>query len=444
MKTKLSTMVELLRTSYWFVPALMSLGAVLVAVLMLEADRRYKPEWIEGSWWLYGGDHQGARAVLATVVGSMMSVTSVVFSITIVTLTLAAGQYGSRILRQFIRDRGNQITLGTFIATFVYAMLILRTIRGVDDRQFIPALSVSVAILFTFASVGVLIYFIHHVASGIQADSVIHAISNELRSATDRLYPQAIGSGPPADITVGGALLPPMFAERAVAVRAVRDDYLQGVEQDTLFEAACKHDLILKLHHRPGDFVLAESVLADVWFASGKDPSVVAKIRKAFVQGSTRTMHQDAEFGVLQLVEVAVRALSPGINDPFTAITCVDRLSAALSRLAGRTFPAPVRFDTDGRLRVVADTTSFTGFTDAAFNQIRQNAGKTPAVLIRLLEAIAAIAQQVRTEEQREALRTHAEMVLQAGLDTVTAERDRAALRQRYAAAMSALQPGSA
>ncbi|TVP50835.1 MAG: DUF2254 domain-containing protein, partial [Gemmatimonadales bacterium] len=197
MKARFSTFLDRIRSSYWFLPAVMSLLAVGLSTLMLSLDRRYADRIPSDAWWLYGGEAEGARVVLSAVVTSMISVTSVVFSITIVALTLAAGQFGSRVLRNFMRDRGNQITLGTFIATFVYAMLVLRTVRGVEDAEFVPPLAMSMGILLVFVSVSVLIYFIHHVASSIQADSVVHSIAVETEDAIERLFPGAIGEEDP-------------------------------------------------------------------------------------------------------------------------------------------------------------------------------------------------------------------------------------------------------
>jgi uncharacterized membrane protein len=274
--------------------------------------------------------------VLATIATAMISVTSVVFSITIVALTLAAGQFGSRVLRNFMRDRGNQITLGTFIATFVYAMLVLRTVRGGDEAGFVPPLAMSVGILLVFLSVGVLIYFIHHVANSIQADSVVHSIALETEEAIERLFPAAIGREDPANDRPeagkqGGACLPTRFDADAKAVRALRGDHLQIIDHERLMDLAVEHDLVIRLRARPGDFVVQGGIVAHVWKDGDLEPELLDEVREVFVLGRSRSLQQDAEFGILQLVEVAVRALSTGINDPFTAMNCVDRISSLLA-----------------------------------------------------------------------------------------------------------------
>ncbi len=290
MKARLSTFLDRIRSSYWFLPALMSVMAVVLSSLMLFLDRRYADRIPTDAWWLYGGGDEGARVLLSAIVTSMISVTSVVFSITIVALTLAAGQFGSRVLRNFMRDRGNQFTLGTFIATFVYAMLVLRSVRGLDDAEFVPPLAMSMGILLVFVSVGVLIYFIHHVASSIQADSVVRSIALETEDAIERLFPGAIGKENPEGDGLRAeepeaASLPKRFDSEAKMVRAPRGDQLRIIDQDGLMDLAVEHDLIVRLRARPGDFVVHDGIVAQVWKEGDLDPGVLDDVRDVFVLG---------------------------------------------------------------------------------------------------------------------------------------------------------------
>ena len=445
MKLSFITVLDRIRSSYWFVPAGMSLMAGVLSTLVLYLDRRFAGQIPPDAWWLYGGGAEGARVVLSAILTAMISVTSVVFSITIVALTLAAGQFGSRVLRSFMRDRGNQITLGTFIATFVYAMLVLRTVQGVDAADFVPPLAMSVGILLVFLSVGVLIYFIHHVASSIQADSVVRSIAMETEATIDRLFPGEIGMGDPVGDGPGAgkgvrSSLQERFDADATVVRAARGDQLQIVDHERLMRLAVEHDLVIRLRARPGHFVVQGGILAHVWTDGGLESELMDEIRESFVLGRSRSLQQDPEFGILQLVEVAVRALSTGINDPFTAMNCVDRISSLLCRLSGRSFPAAERFDDDGNLRVVADTSSFGGFVDSGFNQIRRNAGRSLAVLIRMLEALEDIGAQVSTDEQRQVLEQHAILVLRAGLSHDPSGPDRMELERAHASTLRVIK----
>ncbi|HET7131105.1 MAG TPA: DUF2254 domain-containing protein, partial [Gammaproteobacteria bacterium] len=334
--------------------------------------------------------------------------------------------------------------LGTFIATFIYALLALRTIRGGDDNAFVPPLTITLGVVLVIVSAGVLIFFIHHIASSIQADTILEQVGKELHHVIDRLYPEPLGHGPPPRVERPEAGLPPGFDDDTFPIHALRDDYLQTVDDERLMEIAREHDLVLRLRHRPGDFVVRGAVLADVWPARARDTKLIKALYRTFALGRYRSIEHDAEFGIDQIVEVATRALSTGINDPFTVTTAIDRLSGALRQLADRGFPERFRYDDEGSLRVVADTTSFSGFVDSAFNQIRQNANGSAAVLIRMLEAIERIAECVRTEEQRRSLREHARLVLEAGEEGIAAERDKRELRQRYDAATRALRAARA
>ena len=444
MKIPFSTVVDRIRSSYWFVPAGMSLVAIGLSMLMLHLDQSVADQSPSDAWWLYGGGAEGARVVLATIVTAMISMTSIVFSITIVALTLAAGQFGSRVIRSFMRDRGNQITLGTFIATFVYAMLVLRTIREGDGSEFVPPLSMSVGVLLVFLSVGVLIYFIHHVARSIQADSVVCSIALETTDAIERLFPADDGSEDGENVSEddsrhNGASLPARFDRDSSVVRALRGNHLQIVDHDRLMALATENDLIVRLQVRPGDFVVRGGIVAQVWKDGGLEPDLMGAVRDVFVFGRARSLQQDAEFGILELVEVAVRALSTGINDPFTAMACVDRISSLLCVLSARRFPGAERFDRHGRLRVLADTSSYGGYVDSGFNQIRQNAGRAIAVLIRCLEALESVGTQARSPEQRRALAKHAELVLHEGLSHDPPEPDRKDLERAHASAIHAI-----
>ncbi|MEO8010417.1 MAG: DUF2254 domain-containing protein, partial [Dokdonella sp.] len=379
------------------------------------------------------GGAEGATAMLGTIASSMITIAGVVFSMTLVALSLASSQLGPRLLRNFMTDKANQVVLGTFVSTFLYSLIVLRSIRRADEGLFVPQLSVAFAVLLAVASLGVLVYFIHHVAVSIQADTVVARVGAELSDGIDRLFPEGIGKG------MHNHAEPNDFAGDCCVIGASRDGYVQLIDGDALLALAVEKDLVLQVARRPGHFVVKDSPLVLAWPGNQIDDQTKDQINAAFVLGSNRTPVQDVEFAVNQLVEIAVRALSPGINDPFTAVACVDRLGAALARLAQRDMPLPCRHDEENTLRVITPATAFADMADAAFDQIRQYARSSAAVTIRLLETIEVIAQFAYRAEDRAALHRHAEMIMRGSLDGLPEKDDRRAVQQRFEKAMRSL-----
>jgi uncharacterized membrane protein len=417
----------------WFLPTLMALAAFGLSRAMIAVDRGRGDA--EPSEWFYGGGADGARAVLTSIAGSMIGIAGITFSITIVALTLASSQFGPRLQRNFMRDRGNQFVLGTYVATFLYCLVALLHVRSVEESLFVPHASITVGIVLALASLGVLIYFIHHVAQSIRASHVIELVGRDLDRAIARFAERGFGARR-SDPEPGDDDAERLFPADGPTVEAASGGYVQAIDMDGLVEAAGRAGGAFRVARRPGHRVYPGEALV---LATVDVPEEVARrVRGAFVLGSERTGEQDVEFAALQLVEVAVRALSPGINDPFTAIHCVDRLGLSVARLAASP-PPPLRHrDEERTLRVVADFEVFEGFADAAFDQIRQHARGDVAVLIRLLETLEALGR--RTEGgQRAPLRSHLEKTWRAVQATVTDPDDLADARRRYETARDAL-----
>ena len=426
---KLSKLWDSLHSSYWFIPTLFAIAAIILAFTMLNLDRTgAAPSW----WWIYTGGPDGARGLLSAVAGSMISVAATAFSITIVALQLAASNFGPRLLRNFMKDTGNQIVLGTFIATFIYCLLVLRTIRADGDgyNEFVPQLSVTVGIVLAIASISVLIYFIDHASTIIQASHIITQVSDELDKAINRLFPEKIGY-PSALQQREIREIPANFNLEACPVKATDNGYLQAIDDEELMKIACKYNLLLRLETRPGKFVVKGSNLL-MLFPGEKVNTITKKINDAFMLGKERTEYQDIEFPINQLVEIALRAISPGINDPFTAIRCIDRLGAGLACLAQRDLPSPYRYDKNHHLRIIVEPVKFEKLVDQAFNQIRQYAQSDVAVTIRLLEAIATIATYTNNPKYEVVLRRHAEMILRGSDEGLSEENDRQDVQDKY------------
>jgi uncharacterized membrane protein len=391
---RLRQLWEHLHSSYWFVPGTMAIAAVGLAAACLELDRGLRENWWPKPGWMYSGGPAGARAVLSTVAGSIITVASTTFSITVTTLSLASNQFGPRLLRSFIRDTGNQIVLGTFTATFLFCLLILRTVRGLEDDKYVPHISVTVSVALAVLSVGVLIYFIHHVAESIQVSHLAQRVSTELNASVARLFPDL--GGPSAPRTAAPSLT------GAAVVNSTSEGYVQAIDTDTLLEFATANDLVISLRVRPGDYLFPGLEIARVLPATS--PRIQTGIGAALSVGRVRTTFQDAEFGFLQLTEIALRALSPSINDPFTAILCLDHLTAAMVRLAHRRLPDAVRCDRNGRARLIARPYNWQELTHAAFGQIAGPARTHPTVLHRLRTAVVSVHAQAQDPELRAAL----------------------------------------
>lgn len=440
MKVRLLIYWENLRSTYWFLPSLLALLAIVLAVATLTLDRYYIHNHVDGLRWLYAGGPDGARSLLSTVAGSMITVAGVTFSITIVALTLASSQFGPRLLNNFMRDRGNQIVLGTFIATFIYCLLVLRTIRGEGGEVFVPPMSITVGLLLAIVSIGVLIYFIHHISTSINVEYVIAAVERDLDDAIERLFPQ------PKNYFIFEQELrheddiPEDFDRDARPVAVSRDGYVQTIDYSHLVRLGIEHDFLLRLERRAGDFVAEGNSLALIWPRERLDEELTDTINRAFIVGNRRLQMQDVQFVVNQLVEIAVRALSPGINDPFTAIACLDRLGSGLSNLAERSIPSAYHYDDENHLRLIGQSITFAEIVDTSFDQIRQYGRSTVPVLIRLLETIAVVGAHTRTKVERAALLRQANMVRRGAIKDVPEPMDRQAIEAQYQLTLKVLQ----
>lgn|SRR5665811_1591006 len=419
------------RSGFWFLPAVMAGGAMVLAFATVALDKP-ATDWLTLNWgWTFTTGAEGSSSLLGAIAGSMITIAGVVFSMTLVALSLTSSQLGPRLLRNFMRDTKTQMVLGTFVATFLYCLLVLRTIRRPDEIAFVPHLSVALSVVFAVASVGVLIYFIHHMSVSIQANEIVARVGMELINEVERLFPQSIGRGAPLIPTNppdAGFLV--TFDREARPVGSAGDGYLQFVDGDALMALAMQEDVVIRLERRPGHYVVATRPLALVWPGNRVTDQLIDRVNSACALGNQRTTGQDIEFEINQLVEIAIRALSPGVNDPFTAMSCVDRLGSALCRLAQRDMPSPYRHDTQDHLRVIAPVFTFPDVTDAAFNQIRQYGSSSAAVTIRLLETIAVVAGSVLRPEDRTALLRHARMIARGASEGLPEAEDRRAVEE--------------
>lgn len=399
---------ERLRSSYWFLPAVMALAALLLSAATLALDRGLAPARLAG-FTAVGGLEQpdGARALLSTVAGSLITVAGVVFSMTLVGLSLASQQFGPRLVGNMMRDRSNQLVLGAFIATFLYCLMVLRTVHSADPSlgmsAFVPQLSVAVALILTLLSLGLLIYFIHHSAESAQVSYVLARVGQSLTQqilALPEDAPEGSGGGAPETAQTA---LPEGFADEAVTVRAQRTGYVQAIDLGGLVTLARDHDAVIRLHHPPGSFLMLHGPLADVCPAEAAE-ALTGRIDTGYGLGAVRTPHQDAGFLFDQLLEVAVRALSPGINDPFTAVTCIDRLAEAVNLLAHRRLPPSTLCDDDGTLRVIVPRLEVGELVEHLFGELRAHGAGDPMVARHLALALRRLQASSDDPELRETI----------------------------------------
>lgn len=390
-----------LRFTYWFLPTVVTAAAAALAAVLLALDTHVPAAagWLD---WSYGGGADGARAMLVAVAGSTMTVVSVTFSVMVVALTVSSQHFGPRLLNSFMRDRSAQLMLGTFTGTFVYCLVVLRTVHGDGGERyvrFVPSVAITGAVALALVSVSVLIYYVHHIAQAMQVSEITASVARELERTIDRMYPDRIGRG----IAVEPSAVP--AAGDAVPITAHDSGYVQEIDARQLVNVASDKDVVVRVVARPGTFVVEGSRLALIQPAGVPARTAARRLVSAFVIGNERSTQQDAAFGIQQLVEVVLRGLSPGVNEPFTAMTALDRLGQALARLATREMPSALRTDRAGRVRVVAPPYAFAELLRLAFDLRTFGVSPSAAVLDHLKGVLAGLEGACERPEDRAAVR---------------------------------------
>ncbi|KRC17807.1 DUF2254 domain-containing protein [Acidovorax sp. Root217] len=428
MKARFRQFLSALGDSFWLLPAALVVLGIVLAFGLLRLDRSdLLPAWLIGSTWIYNGGGTGARTLLGVIASSAIGVAGTVFSITIAALSLAAGQMGPRLLHNFTRDRGVQITLGAFLGTFSYALMVLRSVRTQEEGPFTPHLALTFGIVLALACVGTLVYFVAHMAGRINVDTVVNLVSEDVRSAVQGV----LADEPPAQVPPGD------FWAQATPVVDARQGYLQQLDETKLADWASQHGTAIRLLVRPGDYVFPGAPIA---LMTVHVPGAEAAIRDATALGNTRS-GGNAEYAIRQLVEVAVRALSPGINDPNTAMSVLDRLGAALCDIAGHHLPSGVSTRGDSVVLVVPDI-GYAGLVNVMFHMIRQSAAANAAVLIKLLDVLTAVVVCESATDRKESLAHHAELVWADARRQLGNRSDRQDVHRRYRSFRSAAAYG--
>lgn len=442
---KLLAFWDRVKSSYLFIPSIMSVAAMVLFGILIYLDHVLPSHWTKE--WVLSGRPEGARDLISTVASAIITVGGVAFSVTIGAVAYSATQFGPRLLTNFLKDRGNQVALGTFISVFLFSVLVLMSIRGAepaDPGVFIPKLTILCNLLLVLVSLAMLIYFFNHVLESVHSFHVLGDVGRQFNRTVATLFPERIGEGGADEVEHEQEVeLPTEFEAQARLLRAGKDGYVQAVDDQELFKLACRHELLLRLAHRPGDFVNAGRVIILAWPGDRVDDPLAGELVGNFVLGNQRTPYQDAMFLVRELIEFSARALSTGQNDPYTAINCINWLGSNLVSLAGRVTPDPRRFDEQRRLRVVAEPLTFDHLADTIFDSLRPYVKRDPNVSVHLMDMIRWVAPQLRTRRQRCILQGHAEALKSSCDEDLPGDRNHQMICDLYRAAVSMLEnPG--
>jgi uncharacterized membrane protein len=425
-------LVTRLEQGFWFIPSLVALPIGLLAVVLTHADRAIGST---DPGVVFDGGPDAARAILTTIAASLITIAGLTFSLLIVTLQLVSGQFTPRLIRNFLSDRVNQVIAGAFVGIFLYCLLVLRSVRsegeGPDGDAFVPALALTVAIALGLAGLVLLLVFIHHAARSVQIATIVARTGETSREAIDRGYPDAgepLGDKP-------GALVERWEADaRAGVVRAGETGYVSRIDLDGIADAIAEHADRLQVLVAPGDHVTRRTQIAAVWPARAVDERGDA-VRALVQVASERTIGQDTLFGVRQLADVALRAVSPGINDPTTAVNCLGQMRDILEGIASRESPVAVRSFPKHGVTLVVKAPAFADYVETAFMEIGRYAKEDPRVMAAVLHALEGVASAVREDgppaeavERLEAIATVADRLVRRAVDAAEDDTDRRAL----------------
>ena len=427
-----------LQVSLWFAPAVMSLAAVLLAWAMYWLDSRIANEALADSRFVLSGTVGELRTSLLTMATTTLATAGVVFTLLTLPLSTVAAQYGSRLLRVFLGDRTTQLVLGMFVATFVYCIAAMLSILPVTVQPEGPQLTATVGLLLMMATFASLILLVQHISTMLQAPNIAAAagaelmevvqaeITNEFSIGDDRALSTVEQTGQGAPDTPAGKNT--LMETEGYLARLSNTGYLQYIDPETLLTLAREKDLVIRLLRKPGHFVGRGVAVAQVWPADRVDEQLETQIRQVFQIGNVRTPTQDVEYAVNQLVEMAVRAMSPAINDPFTAMTCLDHIGEGLALFIQQGEKGSHYYDRKGRLRLVLEPVTFDQLLSAAFDMLRHASCDNASVLLHILEVIAVIGQEAQAPEARQQLLRHVSLIQTESQAGDLIEQDRQAI----------------
>ncbi len=420
-------------SSLWFVPSLMLIGSIGSALFLIESESWVDQELLLKYPRIFGLGADGSRGMLTAIAGSMLTVAALAFSLVLSTIAQASGQYTPRILRNFMKDGGNQFILGYFVSVFAYSLVVLRTIRGADEIKFVPSLAIVFGLLLALGGNIVLIYFIHHVASSLQLTTIIKNIVEETQESIDVLFPQETGTAAKKKGRKAAREL--IDDEDWLEIESTSNGYIQYVDTTGLLEFAEEKNIIVKMHASIGQFVGKRQTLIKVSPDIGKsemlfDEDDEGQVNSYFQIHRFRSIEQDVGYGIRQIVDIALKALSPGVNDTTTAIICIDYLGTIISDIAQRNLPTDIR-KKNGDVRIIVKAPDFESFVETAFDQIRINGKGNQAVLQRLLDTMALIAKNILDESHQETLLEQVRLIENLGNNSLETDYEKEKVSER-------------
>ena len=401
MSGRLLNLWETLRTSLWFFPGVIALLGALLAWLALSV----RLDLGDNAWWLYSGSINAASALLSSFLNSLITVAALAISITMVVLTLAAQQLGPRLIPTVVSSWQTQISLGTFVAAILYLVLVLRSLPS-ETSGAVPNLAVTIGTGFVILCTFALLFFIHFLSRSIVADTMVERVGDALDAAAERQLSEGPNDGLPIELIERTA------GQQRSGIGLDAGGYVQSIDYEGLANAAAEEDAVLRLELRPGSLIIPRAHYATVLKGAASE-----KLRDALTAaisiGQQRTTPQDVEYAIRQLVDIAMRGLY--VRDVYTCTAVLDRLALSFARMMPRTRQQRLWRDGDGKARLLAETVTFEGMVDEAFNQIRQEGERFPSVLIHLAWLLETLFLQAATDPQRSALAKHARLVVEAG-----------------------------
>lgn len=427
-----------LRGGFLVRPLIIALALGLAGMLLsaLEEAVPAVNRWVPRALFPSHADPQVAQVILGGIAAAMMTVVSIVFAILLMTLTLASMQFSPRIIVSFSQDRVTQETLGIFLGTFTYCVAALPAAHTLP-RPFEPVLTVLGAMLLSLACVAWLLYFIHHISQAISVNHIVDRIAQETEAIIDQTMPRPVRRDrlTEADLHAGNQLEP---SAREAPVFSSVSGYVRFIDARRLVVQARSMGVTIRVLRRVGHFVPEGIPLLMVSKGDKLSAEKVDEMRATFDFGPTRTLQQDVEYGILQIVDIALKAISPAVNDPSTAITCVDQLSRILIRFALREPPESLLYDPPGVVRVSLPWLSFDRLVESAFEQIRLYAKADVAVSLRMLRALGDIAATIPDPDFRRSLVERGRRVV-AGCAEQLGEDEMSELRARLSTLEEAL-----